>query len=365
MPLYLGLMSGTSVDGVDAVLARFEPGFEIIATHSTPISAELKQRILDMATGKGESIDKLGVLDKDLADLFAEAANNLIEANPIPRSEIAAIGSHGQTLRHRPSLGFTLQSGDPSRIAEQTSIKTIADFRRRDLAAGGQGAPLVPAFHRALFQKSGTDRVIINIGGMANLTSLPGDTEQMVIGFDTGPGNVLLDEWISLQQSKAYDQDGAWGASGMVNSELLERLLDEPFFQLPPPKSTGRELFSMDWLSIHLNNISPIGAEDVQATLAEFTAISICHAVASLGMSSPELYICGGGARNLHLMQRIARHAPGSNVQSTATLGLDPDWVEAAAFAWLAWRTDSALSGNLPAVTGAAGERILGAIYPA
>lgn len=365
MSLYLGLMSGTSVDGVDAVLARFEPDFEIIATHSTPITAELKQRILNMAAGKDESIDKLGVLDKDLADLFARAANNLIDANRIPRHQITAIGSHGQTIRHRPSQGFTLQSGDPSRIAEQTGIKTIADFRRRDLAAGGQGAPLVPAFHRALFQQHGTDRVIINIGGMANLTSLPGDSEHPVIGFDTGPGNVLMDEWINLHLSKPYDRNGAWGASGTVIPDLLSRLLSETFFQLPPPKSTGRELFCQQWLNSQLNTAAEARAEDVQATLAELTAVSICEAVASLGMNRPELYLCGGGAYNQHLMQRIAEHAPGSRVQSTAALGLDPDWVEAAAFAWLAWRTDNALSGNLPAVTGASGERILGAIYPA
>lgn len=365
MSLYLGLMSGTSVDGVDAVLARFEPEFEIVASHSTSISAELRRRILDMAGGKDESIDKLGILDRDLADLFADAANNLIDAHQIPRHTITAIGSHGQTLRHRPSLGFTLQSGDPSRIAEQTGVTTIADFRRRDLAAGGQGAPLVPAFHRALFQKSGTDRVIINIGGMANLTSLPGDTEQPVIGFDTGPGNVLMDEWINQHLHKSYDRNGDWSASGTVIIDLLTRLLAETYFQLPPPKSTGRELFSLTWLNDHLNGLAAAKAQDVQATLAELTAVSICKAIGSLGMRTPELYLCGGGAHNRHLMQRIAAHAPGSSVHSTAALGLDPDWVEAAAFAWLAWRTDNALSGNLPAVTGATGERILGAIYPA
>ncbi|WP_432697510.1 anhydro-N-acetylmuramic acid kinase [Marinobacterium sp. YM272] len=366
MAFYLGLMSGTSVDAVDAVLARFDPGFELIATQSTPIPDALKQLILELAGGAEDSIDRLGRLDIALADLFADAANQLIDRQGIARSEIAAIGSHGQTIRHRPELGFTLQIGDPSRIAERTGIKTIADFRRRDMAAGGQGAPLVPAFHRSLFHSPDKDRVIINIGGMANLTSLPRDSQKATLGFDTGPGNVLMDEWINLHHSLPYDADGQWSASGQAIEPLLEKLLDEPFFRQPAPKSTGRELFSLQWLRQHLQTrTEKTRPEDVQTTLAELTARSICDAVNSLKLDSPELYICGGGAHNRDLMQRICTHANSPMVSSTSVLGLDPDWVEAVAFAWLAWRTDSGLNGNLPSVTGASGERILGAIYPA
>lgn len=365
MTYYVGLMSGTSVDAVDAVLVRFSPELELLAANSTPIPPALKQQILTLAGGRNESIDRLCSLDVTLADLFADSVNTLLDTQGVARSDVAAIGSHGQTIRHRPERGFTLQLGDPSRIVERTGIKTIADFRRRDVAAGGQGAPLVPAFHQSLFRSTDKDRVIINIGGMANLTSLPVNAQKPVLGFDTGPGNVLMDEWIYRHKGLAYDADGQWAASGEVVTPLLEQLLAEPFFSQPAPKSTGRELFSLQWMNQHLLDFPEAQPEDVQATLSELTARSISDAVMSLGLETPELYICGGGAHNRDLLQRIRTLAGKSSVGSTDTLGLNPDWVEAVAFAWLAWRADTGLSGNLPAVTGASGERILGAIYPA
>lgn len=364
--IYLGLMSGTSVDAIDAVLARFTPSFDILARDSSPIAPDTRAAILALAEGDHDDLDALGTLDRHLGEQFADAANRLIEHSGIPRQQICAIGSHGQTVRHRPELGFTLQIGDPSRIAELTGIRTIADFRRRDVAAGGQGAPLVPAFHRDLFQTTSADRVIVNIGGMANLTSLPAGQPEAVTGFDTGPGNVLLDAWMQHCQNRPCDLNGAWGASGQPNETLLAALLDEPFFRQPPPKSTGREMFHLNWLRTKLNGLgSTPAAADVQATLVELTARSIRDSILPLGLARPAVFVCGGGAHNSFLMQRLQALLPHSHVGSTAELGLDPDWVEAAAFAWLAWRTDQNLSGNLPAVTGAQGERVLGAIYPA
>jgi len=364
--IYLGLMSGTSVDAVDVVLTRFTPEFRLLAHSSYPIERKTRAAILALAEGQVDGLDPLGQLDRQLGELFAAAANQLIEQSGIDRQQIAAIGSHGQTVRHRPELGFTLQIGDPSRIAELTGIRTIADFRRRDLAAGGQGAPLVPAFHRDLFSSHEQDRVIVNIGGMANLTSLPQQNPAAVIGFDTGPGNVLLDAWIHQCLGKPCDLNGAWGAGGQILPELLDALLDEPFFRQPPPKSTGRELFQLEWLQSKLAQLTPHPAEqDIQATLAELTARSISDAIRAQGFSHPAVYVCGGGAHNGYLMGRLQALLPEARVTATSALGLDPDWVEAVAFAWLAWRTDQNLSGNLPAVTGARGERVLGAIYPA
>ncbi|GGC00307.1 anhydro-N-acetylmuramic acid kinase [Marinobacterium zhoushanense] len=366
MSIYLGLMSGTSVDAVDAVLARFEPEFELLACHSTPIEPALKQRILELAGATDYGVDDLGRLDRELGELFAESANELIKLSGIPASRISAIGTHGQTIRHRPEQGFTLQIGDPSRIAEQTGITTIADFRRRDVAAGGQGAPLVPAFHRWLFRSSDEDRVIVNIGGMANLTCLAADTDRAVTGFDTGPGNALMDEWIFRELGQAYDTNGDWASDGELIPALLESMLTTPFFSQCAPKSTGRELFNWSWVESHLDHLPQTpSAVDIQATLSELTAQTIAEAVQQLSLTRPTLFVCGGGARNSYLLTRIARLLPDSRITSTAELKLDPDWVEAAAFAWLAWRTDRHQCGNLPEVTGASGERILGAIYPA
>lgn len=364
--IYLGLMSGTSVDAVDVVLARFSPRFELLSHCSYPIDSDTRHAILALAEGRNDGLDALGRLDRQLGELFAAAANQMIEQSEFERRQITAIGSHGQTVRHRPEQGFTLQIGDPSRIAELTGIRTIADFRRRDLAAGGQGAPLVPAFHRDLFGSKTQDRVIVNIGGMANLTSLPQDAHHRVTGFDTGPGNVLLDAWINHCLDRRCDHNGDWGAGGRIMPDLLDILLDEPFFRQPPPKSTGRERFQLEWLQARLTHLATRPADrDIQATLTELTARSISDSISPLALKNPEIYVCGGGAHNRYLMQRLQHLMPESAVTSTTALGLDPDWVEATAFAWLAWRTEQNLSGNLPAVTGARGERVLGAIYPA
>lgn len=364
MSIYLGLMSGTSVDAIDAVLARFEPSFELIARHSTPIPPSLKQRILTLAGEGKHSIDDLGALDRRLGELFAETANELIKLSGVPRGKISAIGSHGQTIRHRPDIGFTLQIGDPSCISELTGITTIADFRRRDVAAGGQGAPLVPAFHQWLFHSDEEDRVIVNIGGMANITCLCADRDKPVTGFDTGPGNALLDEWIHCNLGKSYDSEGLWAGSGNVVDTLLTSMLNERYFDKAAPKSTGRELFNRGWVETHLSHLPQVpDPEDIQATLAELTARTIALEIQRLPLNTPRLFICGGGAHNRDLIARIGRILPDSNLTSTAELNLDPDWVEASAFAWLAWRAKRKQSGNLPAVTGAKGERVLGAIY--
>lgn len=366
MSLYLGLMSGTSVDAVDAVLARLEPEFELLARHSVPIHPALKQRILDLAGATHCSIESLGSLDAELGKLFADTANALIALSGVDRDRITAIGSHGQTIRHRPELGFTLQIGDPSRIAELTGITTIADFRRRDVAAGGQGAPLVPAFHHWLFHSPDEDRVIVNLGGMANLTCLAADSATPVTGFDTGPGNALLDEWIHRRLGTSYDANGDWAASGKVIPDLLNSMLQTPFFSQSAPKSTGREQFNWGWVESHLARLPQApAAADLQATLTELTACSVATAIRQLPLNAPGVFVCGGGAHNRYLLTRLVRLLPECRIASTAELKLDPDWVEAAAFAWLAWRADHRQDGNLPAVTGARGARILGAIYPA
>lgn len=366
-PLYIGLMSGTSLDGIDAVAVRFEPRFELLGSYSMALPKEIRQRILTLCTSDTDEIEQMGILDNHLAHLFAQASLELIEQAGIAAADIAAIGSHGQTIRHRPEHGFTLQIGNPSLIAELTGITTVADFRRRDMAAGGQGAPLVPAFHKALFSDPHKNRVIANIGGMANITFLPAAATDRVIGFDTGPGNVLLDGWISRQLNKTYDADGQWAAGGQCHAGLLHQMLQLPYFSLQPPKSTGREQFNMDWLQQQLDTIGqPIPIADVQATLLELTARTLADAVRVIcPADNGELFVCGGGSHNRTLMTRLTTLLAPLRVTTTSDLGLHPDWVEAAAFAWLAHQTLHNRCGNLPAVTGAKGERILGAIYPA
>jgi len=360
---YLGLMSGTSVDGIDAVLVELsEPhGFRLLATHRHPIPPAVRIAIQELMQPGANELDREGELDVALGRLFAEAATAVLTASG--HAHIRAIGSHGQTVRHRPHTvhPFTRQLGNPSVIAELTGITTVADFRMRDMAAGGEGAPLVPAFHDWLFRTPGVNRAIVNIGGIANVTWLPGNGQLPVIGFDSGPGNTLLDQWIARHTGDACDRDGAWGASGRVLDRLLDALLDEEYFRRPPPKSTGREQFHLDWLSRHLD-----GSEqpaDVQATLAELTARSIALALRSLPAPVHDVYLCGGGAHNCDLVARLGRELEGAAVTTTATLGLDPDWVEAAAFAWLAHRTLAGKPGNLPSVTGATREVVLGGIY--
>jgi anhydro-N-acetylmuramic acid kinase len=362
---YLGLMSGTSVDGIDAVLVELsEPhGFRLLATHRHPIPTAVRLAIQELMQPGSNELDREGELDVALGRLFAEAATAVLTAAGHPASHVRAIGSHGQTVRHRPHTvhPFTRQLGNPSVIAELTGITTVADFRMRDMAAGGEGAPLVPAFHDWLFRAPGVSRAIVNIGGIANATWLPGDGQLPVIGFDTGPGNTLLDQWVGRHRGEPCDHDGAWGAGGQVLDRLLERLLAEDYFGRPPPKSTGRELFHLGWLDGQLQgDESPV---DVQATLAELTARSIATGIRTLPTPVQEIYLCGGGAHNRDLVSRLGRQLEGVAITTTAALGLDPDWVEAAAFAWLAHRTLAGKPGNLPAVTGARREVVLGGIY--
>lgn len=368
---YIGLMSGTSADAVDVVLVDFvEDRLKLLASHSVPLPLELRTKIHLLATPGCNStqnqIDQLGELDQQLAELFASAINDLLKKSTLNRSTIIAIGSHGQTIRHRPphtSLHpFTIQIGDPNVIAQRTKITTIADFRRRDMAAGGQGAPLVPAFHCALFHNSEVDRVVVNIGGMANITCLPAIGS--ATGFDTGPGNVLMDAWILKNHNKNYDTNGDWAASGQVNNELLSQLLKHPFFTILPPKSTGREDFNLEWLESQIQKITPqLSAADIQATITELTTVTISTSIRAFSQNHSEVFVCGGGAYNTHLMNKLQQQLPNSVVASTANLGIAPEWIEAIAFAWLAKQTMNRQKGNLSAVTGAKEEVILGGVY--
>ena len=356
--LYIGLMSGTSMDGIDAVLVDFSGATpSVVKTASLDWSPKLKEKLSTAAAGGFLTASQWGELDSEVGQAFADAA---IEVNQGVKA-IAAIGSHGQTVAHQPNgaNGFSVQLGNANIIAEKTGITTVADFRRRDIAAGGQGAPLVPPFHSAIFSDANKHRVIVNIGGIANITSLPSDTN--IIGFDTGPGNHLMDKWISLHQGVPFDKEGQWASSGTVIPDLLEQFLSDNYFSQAAPKSTGTDVFSLNWLNQH----SPTGAaEDVMATLLELTTQSIAKGTQSLVTPVDEVFVCGGGVHNRALMDRLTSllKAP---VNSTAALGVDPDWVEAIAFAWLAKQTMEQQPGNLSSVTGASGQRILGAIYQA
>lgn len=367
-PLFIGLMSGTSLDGIDAALVDFSSSSpQILAAHTFPLPIALRSELLWLCQPGDNEIERLGRADRALAMAFADAANQILQSSGIAASTVRAIGSHGQTIRHRPAPNaegpaFTLQIGDPNTIAELTGITTVADFRRRDIAAGGQGAPLVPAFHKAVFGGS-TERVIVNIGGMANITVLP--LHSPISGFDTGPGNALLDGWIRRHQALEYDRNGAWACGGNVHPQLLESLLADPFFAAPAPKSTGREHFNLEWLDQHLSQLQRIEPADIQATLAELTAATIADAINQLPFAAAEVFACGGGAYNRDLMQRLQCRLPRCRLGHTGELGIAPEWVEAAAFAWLARATLAGLPGNEPAVTGAAGYRVLGSIFPA
>ena len=363
-PIYIGLMSGTSLDSIDAVAVRFEPEFELIASHSEAIPPAIHAATLALFNPGDNEIERLGRLDLELAKLFAIAVENLIRQHHLDRQQIAAIGSHGQTIRHRPEANFTLQIGDPNLIAERTGITTIGDFRRRDMAAGGQGAPLVPAFHSALFRHPEHNRVVVNIGGMANLTILQASETKPVLGYDTGPGNVLMDSWIMQHRQESYDRDGRWAAQGRVQPQLLKQMLALPYFCEPPPKSTGREQFNLPWLEQMVGALAvKPQPEDVQATLLELTAITIADAINSHQLSDLQVFLCGGGSHNSQLRSRLSELLKPHYLNTSAELNLDPDWVEAAAFAWLAYRTLNRQSGNIPDVTGAAGYRPLGAIH--
>lgn len=360
--LYIGLMSGTSLDGVDAVLAGFSPGQapELAGTHYLPYPPELRQRLLTLHAPQPNELHLACVQAQELAGLYAQAVRELLEHAGVAPAPIAALGAHGQTIRHRPEAGYTVQLVNGARLAELTGITSIVDFRSRDIAAGGQGAPLVPAFHAAMLSSPGEHRVIVNIGGIANLTDLA--PHSPVTGFDCGPGNLLLDAWAGLHLGKPIDENGAWAAGGKILPALLDRLLKHDYFAAPAPKSAGREQFNLDWLHAHLHgNEAP---QDIQATLLELTARGIVDAAQTHCSGFEALYVCGGGAHNTALMKRLGELA-GKPVQSTAVLGIEPDWMEALAFAWLAKQCLEGKPGNLPAVTGASGPRILGAIYPA
>ena len=372
-PLYLGLISGTSADGIDAALVRFADdervaGCELLLGRTFPWDDALRTRLVELGQG-GEcrSLDELGTLDVRVAEGFADAAMRLLREAGVDPARVRAIGSHGQTVRHRPQGAagdgrwpFTMQLGDGHLIAERSGIATVADFRRRDVAAGGQGAPLLPALHAALLHDPGEERAVLNLGGIANLTLLP--RHGAVRGFDTGPANALLDAWCQRHTGAAYDAGGAFAAGGQVDAALLARLRDEPWLALPPPKSSGREQFHLDWLAPRLRG-EP--AAHVQATLLEFSAATVADALLASQPATRRMLVCGGGVHNPYLLARIAARLPGVAVASTAACGLDPDFIEAMGFAWLARQTLAGHPGNLPAVTGARGTRVLGCIHPA
>jgi anhydro-N-acetylmuramic acid kinase len=360
-------MSGTSMDGIDAVVVDFSSHLpHLIASHQEPIPDKLQQSLRQLAQPGDDGIDQVGVADVQMGHLLAKAVNNLLSSSNIAPSDITAIGSHGQTLRHRPNgeTPFTLQVGDPNTLAQLTGITTIADFRRRDMAAGGEGAPLVPAVHANLFQQADHSRIVLNIGGIANITLLPADLSMPVIGYDTGPGNTLMDSWCRQHLNRPFDKHGNWASIGMVQQPLLEEMLADPYFSRQPPKSSGPEYFSPAWLQQKIA-ASSLSSQDIQATLLELTAQSITQAIQRHNIEIKEVLVCGGGVHNQHLMQRLTALLKPIKVHSTATAGVEPDWLEALAFAWLAQRTLSGLTGNLPDVTGADKTVILGGIYPA
>lgn len=364
--LYLGLISGTSADGIDVALTSFDPAPRLHAALTRPYPDALHRRILDLAQGDGRiAVDELGALDVEIAQAFATAANALLARENVAPSAITALGSHGQTVRHRPLQAppYTLQLGDANVIAELTGITTVADFRRRDMAAGGQGAPLAPAFHSAMLPRDGRARVVLNLGGIANITLLPGEPMAPVLGFDTGPASCLLDAWAQQQLGTAFDADGAFAARGTINTDLLARLLDDSYFTAPPPKSTGREVFHLAWLQQRLHG-SAITPADVQATLVALTARSIAGAVRAHARDASAMLVCGGGVHNPVLMKAVAEAVTPIAVASTASLGIDPDFVEAMLFAWLAReRMAGRAVAALSAVTGARGARVLGSVY--
>ena len=365
-PLFLGLISGTSADGIDVALASFEPAPRLHASTTVAYPELMRRRILDLAQGDGRiALDEFASLDIEIARCFAHAATQLLEEHRIAPSAVTAIGSHGQTVRHRPSHNppYTMQLGDPNEIAERTGILTVADFRRRDMSAGGQGAPLAPAFHAAMLGSTGVPRVVLNLGGIANITVIAGDDSTPLSGFDTGPASCLLDAWAQEKIGERYDADGAFALRGKKNEKLLAKLLDYPYFSAPPPKSTGREEFHLTWLHERMPGIE-LPPEDVQATLLAFSARTVADAVRRHAPATHEVLVCGGGVHNAALMAAIAAELNPIFVRSIGELGIDPDFVEAMAFAWLAReRLANRAPQNVCAVTGARGPRVLGGVY--
>ena len=364
---YIGLMSGTSIDAIDVVITQIsEQEIKVVTAHTHTIPLNIKQAIFDLCQPGDNEIDRMGELDFKLGSLFAEAASRLIEQSNIDPKDIKAIGSHGQTIRHRPDtpFPFTLQIANPALICQLCNITTVADFRRADMAAGGQGAPLVPAFHDVLFSHDTKDRVVLNVGGMANISILPANQNSDVSGFDTGPGNVLLNAWVATHKQQPYDENGVWSSSYAYNETLLKTFLAHPYFKKQPPKSTGRETFDQTWLNDVLSGIKEtIKPGVIQSTLCELTARSISNAINDHAPNTSEILVCGGGAHNSDLIKRIEKHSQ-INVKLTDEFGIKADYVEAAAFAWFARQTLHMEPSNLPSVTGARHSVIMGAIYP-
>ncbi len=358
----IGVMSGTSLDAVDVVAVTLKP-FVLKATLSVPFPETLYANLLALTQPGDNEIERMGAASVAYGQLVAHAVLALLDQQGWTAHQVQVIGCHGQTIRHRPDLGFSLQIGDVNQITEHTGIAVVSDFRQRDVAAGGQGAPLVPAFHRAIWQHPDQHRVVLNIGGMANVSVLPAGQPEAVYGFDTGPGNVLMDSWCLTHTGQPYDENGAWAAQGQVHSGLLCRLQAHGYFALPAPKSTGRETFCREWLDQQLQDFAALSPVDVQATLLELTAWSIASAIADTGLAGGALWLCGGGAYNHALWQALANRLPDWSLHSSAEMGMAPQWVEACAFAWLAAQRLDGEAGNLPAVTGARGLRVLGALY--
>ena len=395
--LYIGMMSGTSLDGMDAVLCQFggeentQQPMRLLATRSQDFPPRLREVLLALCQPNGvqelvptvgepnSELDWFGWASKEYAEFASDVVNNLLQQSNTDVESVLAIGCHGQTVRHRPQMGFSLQLLDANIIAERTGISVVSDFRRRDMAVGGQGAPLVPAFHQALFATPDSTRVLLNLGGIANITVLPANDSSVndavvnnspVIGYDTGPANLLLDAWTALHTDKDYDAGGAWAQSGQVVEPLLNQLIEHPFFARTYPKSTGREDFNLAWLQSELQKFDQASAHiryssaDVQATLTELTAMSASMQINMFinAQENSSVYVCGGGALNDYLMTRLQAHLPHCSVETTASLGLNPAWVEAVAFAWLARQTLMGETGNLPAVTGASKGVVLGQV---
>jgi anhydro-N-acetylmuramic acid kinase len=367
--LYLGAISGTSVDGLDLALVECSDNISVVYATTVPMTEVLRQELLSLGQSSLVDLDGFGRTDAALGEFIGHSLLRFLQDCRRPPGSITAIGSHGQTVRHRPGgkYPFTLQIGDPNRIAEITGITTVADFRRRDVAAGGQGAPLVPPFHEALFRHPRENRAILNLGGIGNLTLLPADPGAAIVGFDTGPANALMDDWIRHKRQERYDRAGEWAATGTVSETLLERLLQDAYLAAPPPKSTGREHFNLAWLTQHLADLNqrsgPIASDaDIQATLCAFTAECTARALAAWGGDTERVLVCGGGRHNRTLLIDLAARIP-CPIETTDDHGVDGDSLEAAAFAWLAYQTLNGRPGNAATVTGAEGSRVLGAIY--
>ena len=362
--LYIGVMSGTSMDGVDTALVAFDGNQPSLLAHDEfPMPESLKQRLLEVCIGQQTNLIEIGELDHLLGHLFADAVNQLLDKSGYHAEQICAIGNHGQTVYHQPQgdVPFTMQIGDANIIAAKTGIDTIADFRRKDMALGGQGAPLVPAFHQTIFHSQDSSVVVLNIGGIANISVI--QPQQKVLGYDTGPGNMLMDSWCLRHTGNKYDKDAAFAKTGKVSAELLKQLMNESYLAQPAPKSTGRELFNLPWLDKQLSQFD-LAAEDVQRTLCEYTAQTIANEVERYAFGpQPELLVCGGGARNPLVMERLAVLLPNWNVAPTSDKGVDNDYMEAMAFAWLAYRRVHNLPSNLPEVTGASKLASLGVMY--